>query len=341
MSVSIGVIGVGMIGEDHVRRLTTVLSGAGVTAVTDVDANRAKRVAADYGHPAVCDTGQDVVDSPDVDAVVVTSWGPTHEEYVLAAIAAGKPVFCEKPLATTADACERVLAAETVGGRRLVQVGFMRRYDESYRALKTAAWNEIGTPLLMRCAHRNPTAPEGVTTDGVLADSVVHEIDLTRWLFEEEIVTASVLSPRRSRHAGPGLQDPLLVLLSTESGVLVDVELSVNVRYGYDIQGEIVGETGVVSLASGAPVTVTNGAGSVRAVPPDWRARFARAYDVELQEWVDRVAAGAPPTGPSSWDGYAAAVVSDACRAAYATGSPAPVRLVERPALYASELAAP
>jgi myo-inositol 2-dehydrogenase/D-chiro-inositol 1-dehydrogenase len=334
VTVNVGLIGVGMIGEDHVRRLTSVVAGSAVTAVTDVDADRAKRVAADYGHPAVRDTGQDVIESPDVDAVVVTSWGPTHAEYVLAAIAAGKPVFCEKPLATTAGECERVLAAETAGGRRLVQVGFMRRYDDAYRALKSAAWNEIGTPLLMHCAHRNPTPGTALTTHDVLADSVVHEIDLTRWLFEEEIVTVSVLSPRRSRYAAPGLQDPLFVLLGTASGVLVDVEVSVNVRYGYDIRGEVVGETGVVSLAPSASVTVTNGAGSVGAVPPDWRARFARAYDTELQEWIAGVAAGTAPTGPNSWDGYAATVVSEACRAAHASGSAARVTLVERPALY-------
>jgi myo-inositol 2-dehydrogenase/D-chiro-inositol 1-dehydrogenase len=334
MSVNVGVIGVGMIGEDHVRRLNRVLAGATVTAITDVDALRAKRVADDHGHPAVHDTGQDVISSPDVDALVVASWGPTHEEYVLASIAAGKPVFCEKPLATSSSACQRILAAETAVGRRLVQVGFMRRYDASYQALKVAAWKEIGTPLLMHCAHRNPDPGPNVGTDGVLADSLVHEIDLARWLFEEEIVAVQVFSPRRSRNAAPGLQDPLLVLLRTASGVLVDVELSVNVRYGYDIRGEVVGETGAAELAREAPVTVTNAIGSAAAVPPDWRARFARAYDVELQDWVDGVAAGRPPSGPSTWDGYAATVVSEAARAAYASDAATRVTLIQRPPLY-------
>ena len=102
MTLGVGVIGVGMIGQDHIRRLTHVLSGARVAAVTDVDLDRARTVADDLPRAALHATGQDLIADPDVDAVVVTSWGPTHEEYVLACIEAGKQVFCEKPLATTA-----------------------------------------------------------------------------------------------------------------------------------------------------------------------------------------------------------------------------------------------
>src|SRR5918997_7055956 len=125
-----------MIGQDHIRRLTSGLSGARVTAVTDVDLDRARSVADGVPGAGVHDTGQALIDDPGVDAVVVTSWGPTHEEDVLAAIAAGKQVFCEKPLATTREACDRIVDAEVAAGRRLVSVGFMRRYDEQYRAMK-------------------------------------------------------------------------------------------------------------------------------------------------------------------------------------------------------------
>ena len=94
---------------------------------------------------------------PGVDAIIVASWGPTHEEYVLAGIAAGKQVFCEKPLATTREACERILDAEVAAGRRLVMVGFMRRYDDGYRAMKEALdRGDIGAPLVFHSAHRNP-----------------------------------------------------------------------------------------------------------------------------------------------------------------------------------------
>src|SRR4051795_8604174 len=159
MTVRVGVIGAGWIGKEHIRRLTDTVTGARVTAVTDLDATRAEEAAAPVGARGLPD-GAALIAADDVDAVLVTSWGPTHAEHVLAAIAAGKPVFCEKPLATTAEDCLRIVEAETAHGRRLVQVGFMRRYDAGYREMKQVIdAGEIGAPLMVHCAHRNPSVP--------------------------------------------------------------------------------------------------------------------------------------------------------------------------------------
>lgn len=332
MTVRVGVIGVGMIGEDHVRRLTRVLAGAAVTALTDVDAGRAAKVAGQFGDATVHASGPDVIADDQVDAVLVASWGPTHEEYVLASIAAGKPVFCEKPLATTAAACWRIIEAEAAAGRRLVQVGFMRRYDAAFLALRQAArGGSMGMPLLLHLAHRNPAVSPTVTTQMAISDSVVHEIDLTRWLLDEEIAAAMILRPKRSGRAVPGCQDPLMVVFRTESGVLVDVELSLSVGYGYDIRGEVVGESGNARLGDGGDFITTRTAGRGSRVPADWRERFSRAYDAELQEWIDGIAAGRPAGGPGSWDGYAATAVTDACIAALDRDGWTPVSLRGRP----------
>ena len=138
-----------------------------------------------------------------VDAVLVASWGAAHEEQVLAAIAAGKPVFCEKPLAPSSAACQRIMDAEIAAGRRLIQVGFMRRYDAGYRAMKAALDDGgLGAPLLMHCAHRNPSVPPYFTTEMTISDSAVHEIDIVRWLFDEEIVAAD-RAERRAAAARP------------------------------------------------------------------------------------------------------------------------------------------
>ena len=336
MNVRVGVIGVGMIGQDHIRRITQVLTGGSVTAVNDVDAARAGQVAAGLPGATTHDTAQDLIADPNVDAVLVASWGPAHEEQVVAALAVGKPVFCEKPLAPSSDACLRIMDAEMAAGRRLVQVGFMRRYDAGYRAMKaTLDDGGIGAPLLMHCAHRNPSVPPyGFTTDMIISDSAVHEIDVVRWLFGEEIAAASVLRPRRSGRAAADMQDPLVLLLEMASGVLVDDELFLNAQYGYDVRGEIVGETGTVALADVSEVTVRTANRHGGRVPVDWRDRFIRAYDAELQDWLNALAAGTS-AGPSSWDGYAAAAVTDAALEALRTGQRTAVSMAERPEFYA------
>ena len=334
MTVRVGVVGTGMIGRDHVLRLSNVLAGAEVVAVTDVDPVNAAAAVADLPRAVVHPDGQALVDAPDVDAVIVASWGPSHEEYVLACLAAGKPVFCEKPLATSQEACRRILDAEVAVGQRLVQVGFMRRYDPAYRAMKEVVTSgAIGAPLLVHSRHRNPSVPSHYVREMAITDSAVHDFDIVRWLLDEDFVSATVLAPRRSRH-GTDLQDPLLIILRTDSGVLVDVETSANSRYGYDVGGEVVGEDGTVALADTNPVVVRREGGFAGAVPAGWRERFVRAYDVELQAWVDALAAGLGATGPSSWDGYAAAVASDAAVQALRTGDTVEFRLGPAPTLY-------
>ena len=340
MTVDVGVVGVGMVGQDHIRRLSRALAGSRVVAVADLDQVRAAEVGAGLlGGGRVHRTGQDVIGDDDVDAVLVASWGPTHEEYVLASIEAGKPVFCEKPLAPTQEACLRIIDAEVAAGRRLVQVGYMRRYDPGYRALKDVVKSgSIGAPLLVHFRHRNAEAPAHFTREMAITDTAVHDFDIVRWLLDEELVAARVLVPRRNRHGGD-LQDPLLVLLETESGVLVDVETSMNIRYGYDIRAEVVGEDGTAALGDGSPVVVRRDGWYSSRVPADWRERFVRAYDTELQEWVNALASGSGPTGPSSWDGYAAAAVSDAAVEALHSGNRTPVQLRHKPALYNQPIA--
>jgi myo-inositol 2-dehydrogenase/D-chiro-inositol 1-dehydrogenase len=334
VTLNVGVIGAGMIGQDHIRRLTHVLSGVRVAAVTDVDIERARTVVDDLPGATLHLTGQDLIADPEVDAVVVSSWGPTHEEYVLACLAAGKQVFCEKPLATTREACERIVDAEVAAGRRLVMVGFMRRYDAQYQALKEVVrGGDIGAPLLMHAAHRNPSVPSFFTSDMIINDSAVHDIDVARWTFDDEIAAVTVLTPRVSSKAAPGFNDPLVVLLEMAGGVLVDVEASVNAAYGYDIRGEVVCEDGTVEISESAGAVVKRAGRFSGRVPADWRERFVRAFDTELQAWADAVTAGGT-TGPSAWDGYAATVVCDAGLAALRTGQRVPVVLPDRPDLY-------
>lgn len=310
------------------------MTGVRVTAVTDIDAARAEEAAARAGARVFVD-GPALIAADDVDAVLVTSWGPTHAEHVLSAIAAGKPVFCEKPLATTAEDCLRTVDAERAHGRRLVQVGFMRRFDAGYRQMKQVIDSgRIGAPLIVHRAHRNPTVPESYHTDMAALDSAVHEIDVLRWLLDDEIVSAQVLLLRSTGKRHPHLKDPQIMLFETAKGVRIDLEVFVNCQYGYDIQCETVGEEGLVRLPDPASVAVRTAGQHSTEVPTDWVGRFVDAFDTEFREWIAAVAADAEPTGPSAWDGYAATVISNATVEARQSGRIVTTDMKPRPAFY-------
>jgi myo-inositol 2-dehydrogenase / D-chiro-inositol 1-dehydrogenase len=341
MAVRVGVIGAGLMGSTHVRLLSDRVAGAEVAAVSDALPGQAERVAAECGVTVVHGDGLELIRDPGVDAVVVASPAETHAAFVRACLDAGKPVLCEKPLAATAEACGQLVDAELAAGRRLVQVGFMRRYDPAYAEVKRQAdAGAIGTPVLVHCVHRNPAVAPTFTSEMIITDTVVHEIDVVRWLLGQEIVRATVYAGRASAESPPGLRDPQLVLLETEEGVVVDIEAFVTARYGYDIRCELVGETGTLSLAPSSLVVARHGGEETGTVPRGFQERFALAYVRELQSWTAAITAGERPTGPSAWDGYAATVVAEACVASLQSGAAADVRLEAKPALYAGELAA-
>jgi myo-inositol 2-dehydrogenase / D-chiro-inositol 1-dehydrogenase len=334
MTLRIGVVGTGMMGQDHVQRLASSIRHAKVVAVSDVNVEQAKRVGESI-EARVYSDGHDLVGDDQVQAVLIASPGFTHEEFTLACLAADKPVLCEKPLAPTIDACLRVLEAEAAKPRRLVQVGFMRRYDDGFRALKDSLdRGQVGRALLLHARHRNASVPPGFTSDMMITDSVVHDIDVTRWLLGQEIVAATVFKARPSAMAPEGLQDPQMVLLETTQGVLVDVESFVSCQFGYDIRYELVGETGTLALGELGGVQVRQQGQFHGPIPADYRERFGAAYQSELQEWVTGVLQG-QVTGPSAWDGYATTAVAEAAVTSLAGGGRTTVELVDRPALYA------
>jgi myo-inositol 2-dehydrogenase/D-chiro-inositol 1-dehydrogenase len=335
MSLKIGVIGTGAIGQEHIHRLERKLTGSRVVALNDINKEGAEGVARRESLEArVYESGQDLINATDVDAVLVASWGPTHEEFVLASIAAGKPVFCEKPLATTAEGSKRIVDAEIKHGKPLVQVGFMRRYDSGYRALKkTIDDGKIGAPLMAHCAHRNPTVPGAYRGDMPIHDTFIHEIDVLRWLLDDDYVSAQVIAPRKTSFSHERLQDPLMVLLRTKKGLLIDTEIFVNCQYGYDIQCQVVCEKGTANLPEPMSVLMRSEARLSTEILMDWKLRFIDSYDVELQDWINSTLKG-EVDGPTSWDGYFASVTADACVEAMRSGEVVPISTAEHPAFY-------
>ncbi|MEU8979173.1 Gfo/Idh/MocA family oxidoreductase [Streptomyces sp. NPDC048309] len=333
-TLGIAVIGTGRMGADHVRRITEVISGARVAAVADLDAERAKRLADGVdGCTAYTDPAAAMA-ADDIDAVIIASPGPAHEAALLTAFAHDLPVLCEKPLTPDAASALRVMEAEQKLGHRRVQVGFMRRYDAEYLKLKSLLDSgELGRPLMLHNRHRNADVLPYFTEQMLINDSVVHEMDAARWLLGQEITAVTVMKPRPSGNAPEGLSDPQFVVLETAGGVLVDVEIYVNCRFGYQVQAEAVCENGTARIGEAHGMLVNTAGRWGGSIAPDFVERFADAYDREVQAWVDATLRG-EVTGPGSWDGYAAAAVCEAGVRAQTEGRRTEVELIERPALY-------
>ncbi|MGW7165200.1 Gfo/Idh/MocA family protein [Streptomyces sp. NPDC054884] len=334
--LGVAVLGAGHMGADHVRRLDRVVSGARVAAVADPDAARAEEAVAGLEAVTVHAEAEAALDAPGVEAVLIASPGPAHQEALLAAFARGLPVLCEKPMVPDTAGALRVLEAEARLGRRLAQIGFMRRYDAEYRRLKALLDDgRLGRPLMLHCVHRNVSSPPDFTSAMLVDSSVSHEIDAARWLLDQELTSVSVLRPRPSSGAPQGLLDPQFVLFETAGGALVDVEVFVNCGFGYQVRCEAVCEAGSARIGDDHGMLVTARGAAGAEVPQDYLVRFADAYDREVQTWVDATRRGRV-TGPSVWDGYAASAVAEAGVRALGSGARVGVELAPRPGLYAT-----
>jgi myo-inositol 2-dehydrogenase / D-chiro-inositol 1-dehydrogenase len=323
MTLSVGIIGTGVMGAEHVRILREETAGARVVAVCDADPDRARAVAADG--EAFTDP-QALIRDARVQAVVIASPDATHADLALACLQAGKPVLCEKPLAGTAEQALRVVQAEVQLGRRLVQVGYMRRFDPAYAEMRRVrASGDIGKAVLLHNTHRNVAAPDWFTGEMAVTNSFVHEIDISRWLLDAEPVLARI-------SAAPG-GDPLMITLETDGGAVVSTEVYMNARYGYHVHAQLVGRDGTVEMS--APTTIlTNFAGKHGHVwPENWVPRFRDAYRIQMNAWV-RSIADQRPVGASAWDGYIATAIAEQVVTALQTGEPARLKLGQRPSLY-------
>lgn len=331
--LKIGVVGVGAIGRTHIERIQNNLQGAVVTACADVNVEFGKSVAEKYGCKFYAN-GEEMIASDDVDAVIVTTIDPYHEQYVMAAIKAGKYVFCEKPLAPEAEACRRIVDAEIAGGKQLVQVGFMRRYDPGYRQLKEAIENRTyGEPLMLHCAHRNPAVDESYTTPMAVENSMVHEIDVLRWLLGEDYATAEVVFAKNTKRTHKNLMDPQIMILTTKSGVRIDVEAFVNTGHCYDIKCEVCCEDAILNLPEPANIQVCANAQRGHAIHSDWSTRFVDAYNIEVQEWINASKAGRVD-GPTAWDGYVCQVTAAAASKARDSKTVVNIEMDDMPEFY-------
>lgn len=332
----IGVIGTGGMGGRHARNLAGSIKGADLVALMDVDQKRLDALAEDCGGVRkTYDDAHALIGDPEVDAVVIASPDPTHADLTLACLNAGKPVLCEKPLATDTETAAAVVDTEARLEKRLIQLGFMRVYDPAHLAVKGALERgDLGKPLMFRGVHNNVVPGRERSLADVATNSAVHDFHSACWLMGDDVETVT------ARHVPASEDRPdscrfLLIQLTFESGALGTIEVNADSGYGYEVVVEITGENGLMRSADHPAATRWRAGSKTIDIPPDWLIRFERAYVDELQAWVQSLREGRA-IGPSAWDGYRSLAIADAAIRSVATGQPEPVKTRARPGLYAS-----
>jgi len=334
MSVRLAIIGAGIMGADHARIIANDLPGAALRVVCDASGERARKVADDCGAADIASDPIETIRRKDVDAVLIASPDETHAPFSLVAIEAGKPVLCEKPLSQSSRECLEVIAAEISRGCQFVQVGFMRRFDPSYRDMKASLDDgSIGRAVMMHNFHRNVEAPANFTGQMAITNSAPHEFDVARFVLGADYRAISVFQPAGVDTSRTGA--PVFMVLETDKGHLVNIEINNNAAYGYDVRGELVGETGSIFLNAPATTLCNSALKAFERYPADWRPRFAEAYRLQNQAFVRFIRTGQfPAIASHAWDGYCATRIAEAGVEALRKGARVAVESADRPGLY-------
>jgi myo-inositol 2-dehydrogenase/D-chiro-inositol 1-dehydrogenase len=321
-------------GGRHARNLHGKVVGARVAGVCDVDLYQMERVARDCGSARTYREPHQLIEDEQIEAVLIASPDETHVDFVLACLRVGKPVLCEKPLANTAAEARRVLEAEVSLGRKLVSLGFMRRFDPEhlgvYEFVQSGA---IGRPVMFKGVHRNASIGIDFPGEAVVSQAAIHDIDSTRWLLGQEIQEVYVRGVQVDHSLKEDVFDLISLHFSLSGDCLASTEVYVSAQYGYEVSAEVLGEKGTVVTCQPDRVVVRGDGERALPVPADWLIRFQEAYVAELENWVHSLSSGSF-AGADAWDGYVSLLVSDACLLSLESGRPEPVVIPERPALY-------
>lgn len=302
--VRLGILGLGRIGRLHAELVAHRVPGARVTRVFDVDRERARGAAEALG-AAVAASADALIAAGDVDAVAICTSTDTHVELVVAAAAAGRAIFCEKPLSLDLAGIDAAGEAVAAGGG-LLQVGFNRRFDPSHAAVRRAVEDgSVGEPHLVRITSRDPAPPplEYVrTSGGLFLDMTVHDFDMSRYVTGSEVVgvTAHGAARIRPEFAQAGDVDTAVVLLEHADGCLTAIDNSGQAPYGYDQRVEVHGSRGMAASqnphASTAVVsTVTGTAGA--PLQSFFVDRYVAAYVAQWEAFVRACRGGAEVPG--------------------------------------------
>ena len=333
MTVNVGIIGLGIMGADHANIIQSKVSNAKVTSIYDKNINQAQRIIETLDNPEIHNSGLELINSNKVDAVMVVSPDDSHVEFVLESIKLNKPVLCEKPLSHSVKECNDVIEAEQKIGKRLVQVGFMRRFCPTYQEMKKNYNNlDVGKALLLHCVHRMVSAPSYFESVMSIRSALVHEFDIIRWLLETEIVEIQII--KSSIRKDLDLVDPIMAIIKCANGAIVDVEVNANAKYGYDVRAELVCEKGTILMSPSRKNELLINNEHSFSYGKDWRPRFADAYRNQNQAWINSILNNTTSEGSSAWDGMISSFIADKGVQAFEEEKTVTIPVKEKPNFY-------
>jgi myo-inositol 2-dehydrogenase/D-chiro-inositol 1-dehydrogenase len=329
----IALFGTGRIGQVHAMSVAA-LEGAELARVCDPFADGAERTTALYGGRPTTDQAE-IFDADDVDAVIIASPTPTHVDLIAAAIGAGLPVLCEKPVDLDISRVDALRSA-AAGSEVPVVLGFNRRFDRHFaRMHDRVAAGEIGRLEQLVITSRDPEEPPAAylrNSGGIFRDMTIHDVDMARYFIPEIVeVSARGANTFSSGAKELGDFDSAVVTLRGSRDELVTIMNSRHAAYGYDQRVEAFGSEGLLQVGNQTDTGVRHwGRDSVESLEPYqtfFLERYAEAYRLEIVEFLKAVR-GEPSRSPRFEDGRAALLLADAAERSARTGAVVPVDLV-------------
>jgi len=335
--INVGLIGAGRIGKVHAEHLAYRIPGANLSAVSDIFLNAAEKLAGNLQIPSVYKDHRHIMDDPSIEAVVICSSTDTHSQMIAEAAAAGKHIFCEKPIDHDLAKIDHVLGLVENAGVKL-QVGFNRRFDPNFKRVRDiVASGDIGDPHILRITSRDPSPPpiEYVkVSGGIFLDMTIHDFDMARFLIDSEVdeiyVAGGVMVDPSIGEAGD--IDTAVITLNYKNGVIGTIDNSRQAVYGYDQRIEVFGSGGCVTADNNYPNTafVSDSQRVHRDLPLNFfMERYTESYIEEMKAFIQCVKEDKKPM-VTGLDGRIPVVMGYAAKKSYADNRPVKLSEIDK-----------
>jgi len=313
----------------HAEHLAYRIPDANIIAIADIRMDAAERCGADLQIPSAVQDHREIMENPDIEAVIICSSIDTHAQMIEEAAAAGKHIFCEKPIDFDLARIDRALEAVDKAGVKL-QIGFNRRFDPNFKRVREMVTaGKIGTPHILRITSRDPEPPpiEYVkVSGGIFLDMTIHDFDMARYLIGSEVseiyAAGGVMVDPEIGKAGD--IDTAVITLRFANGTIGTIDNSRRAVYGYDQRVEVFGSEGMIAVSNNSPHTAvySNAEGVHSSLPLFFFIeRYTDSYIAEMKAFMECIQQDKTPP-VTGIDGRVPVVMGYAAKKSYEENRP-------------------